>query len=147
LLAVKPPPPPQCPRIQSCSLAPSRRQSQYAPFICLRRLGPKFRPRVYRDIEDTTPGTLRQHTWTPVPFIPSMLLFPSQRRPLYFRGCRIQTRLYVVDGRYASFPAACACWSLYKRRLFIGEASGGAYYNITLLRVLLVTSFREHDGQ
>jgi hypothetical protein len=30
----------------------------------------------------------------PVPFIPSVLLFPSQRRPLYFHGYQIHTRLH-----------------------------------------------------
>ena len=67
-----------------------------------------------------------------------MLLFPYQRRPLYFRGYLIHTRLYIVDGRYASCPTA-----YYKRRLF----TGGRWRILqhTLLYVLSVTTFREHD--
>lgn len=99
----------------------------------------KFRPRVYRNIEDTHASSTCLGT---VPFIPSMLLFPSQRRPFYFHGYLIHTRLYIVDGRYASCP----------QHGFVGictsddylQATGGAYYN--LHSYVLVTSFRECGG-
>jgi len=65
---------------------------------------PKFRPRFYRNIEDTNLACIVNTPWAPVPFIPFMTPVPLPTKSAPFPWLSGIHKVVIVDGRYASCP-------------------------------------------